>query len=226
MKKVKKVGLLPLLVMGLLMILTCSCEKDLDNGTVTDLDLNLYQTVKIGDQWWMSENLKTTKFNDGIDIAKVEGNSAWNILSGPGYCWYNNDEAGYKETYGALYNWYTVSSGRLCPSGWHVPSNSEWSTLEEFLGGTDLLGSKLREEGTVHWKNPAPANNETGFTALPGGYRNYNGDFLGILDVGGWSSATEKDTRDAWGRGIWANNQYDISFYWKTAGSSVRCIKD
>jgi len=104
-------------------------------GTITDIDGNYYTTVTIGTQVWMVENLKTTKYNDGTGIPLVTDNTVWCNLSTPGYCWYNNDETTYKNPYGALYNWHTVHTGKLCPSGWHVPTDSEWITLTSYFGG-------------------------------------------------------------------------------------------
>ena len=142
-------------------------------GTVTDVDGNVYNTVTIGTQCWLQENLKTTKYKDGTSIPLVTDNSAWGSLSTPGYCWYNNDDT-YKNTYGALYNYYTVLTNNLCPSGWHVATEREWSTLVTYLGGASIAGGKLKESGTTHWVTPnTGANNETGFIALPGGRREH-----------------------------------------------------
>jgi uncharacterized protein (TIGR02145 family) len=137
---------------------------------VTDIDGNVYNTVTIGDQVWMAENLKTTKLNDGTSISNAIDNIAWASLSTPGYCWFINNRATY-EIYGALYNWYAVYTDKLCPTGWHVPSNSEWTTLTDHLGGAEVAGGKLKESGSSHWASPnTGATNVTGFTALPGGY--------------------------------------------------------
>ena len=207
--------------------LLSSCEKEPMEGTVADVDGNVYKTVKIGDQWWMAENLKTTKYNDGINLPNVTGNSTWSSLLTPGFCWYNNDEDTFKNTYGALYNWYAVSTGRLCPIGWHVPSHSEWNTLETFLGGLTVAGAKLQETGTTHWQSPNDnATNETLFTALPGGYRNHDGNFYGIYSSTGWFSATEKNHNDAWVRSMYSNSGYTADGYWKKAGYGIRCVKD
>lgn len=195
-------------------------------STVLDIDNNVYNVAKIGNQLWTVENLKTMKFNDGGEIPNVTDKTSWEGLSTPGFCWYNNNPITYGADYGGYYNWYAINTGKLCPAGWHVPNNSDWTTLENYLGGTAAIGVKIKEDGIDHWRNPNTATNESGFTGLPGGYRNYNGDFLGITDVGGWGSATEKDSRDSWDRVVWPNNQYDISFYWKTSGRNVRCIKD
>ena len=120
-------------------------------GNVTDDDGNVYHSVTIGTQVWMVENLKTTKYNDGTSIPLVTDATDWHNLLTPGYCWNNNDEATYKATYGALYNWYTVNTGNLCPTGWHVPGDAEWTTLTTYLGGEDVAGGKLKEVGITHW---------------------------------------------------------------------------
>ena len=118
-------------------------------GTVTDIDGNVYHTVTIGTQTWMVENLKTTKYNDGTAIPLVTDSTAWLNLTTPGYCWYNNDAATYKNTYGALYNWFTVNTSKLAPSGWHVPTDAEWTTLITYLGGETVAGGQMKSTGTI-----------------------------------------------------------------------------
>ena len=187
-----------------------------------------YTTVQIGSQCWMAENLATTKYNDGTDIPLVTGNTAWGSLTTPGYCWYNNDSATYGNTYGAIYNWYTVNTGNLCPTGWHVSTDGEWTTLTTYLGGESVAGGKLKETGTTHWNPPnTGATNETGFTALPGGRRGYSGTFGNIGNYGFWWSATEFSTDRAWYRIMY----YDDSDVGrgndrKKFGFSVRCLRD
>ena len=207
---------------------------------VTDVEGNVYKTVVIGTQVWMAENLKTTKYNDGITIPHVTDNAAWASLTTPGYCWYNNDAATYKATYGALYNWYTVNTGILCPMGWHVPSDNEWKELEMHLGMSrneaDLIdwrggdeGGKLKETSTSHWFNPnTGATNESGFTALPGGDRyGIDGTFHDIGNYAGFWSITQYSTGDAWNRNLYyGNSMVYRGIYWKTVGFSVRCLKN
>jgi uncharacterized protein (TIGR02145 family) len=198
--------------------------------TVKDDDGNSYTTVTIGTQVWMKENLKTTKYNDGTSIPLVTDATAWTNLSTPGYCWYNNDAANYKAPYGALYNWYTVNTGNLCPTGWHVPTDAEWTTLTDYLGGTSVAGGKLKEEGTVNWNSPnTGATNESGFTALPGSGRSYvDGIFDYIGDYGYWWSSTVSSTSYAWVREL----SYDLTDIISGGrghinyGFSVRCIKN
>jgi uncharacterized protein (TIGR02145 family) len=195
--------------------------------TLTDIEGNVYNTVTIGDQIWMKENLKTTQFNDGKVIPLVTDKSDWENLRTPGYCWYENSKS-IGATYGALYNWYTVNTGKLCPGGWHVPIDEEWTILTSYLGGEDVAGRKLKESGTNHWESPnTGATNESGFTGLPGGYRNYNGNFDNIVLFGYWWSATGNEAAYAWNR--YMNYNYAIVYRYsrhKEVGFSIRCIKD
>ena len=196
--------------------------------TVSDIEGNIYNIVTIGTQTWMTENLKTTKYNDGTSIPSVTGTTEWSNLTTPGYCWYNNDAATYKDIYGALYSWYTVNTGKLCPTGWHVPSKDEWTTLATYLGGEGVAGGKLKETGTSHWLSPnTGANNTSGFTALPGGYRYTAGEFDFVGIDGFWWSANESNTGWAYSREL--DNDYPDFFEFndpKKAGFSVRCLKD
>ena len=138
-----------------------------DYSIIADIDGNIYNTVIIGTQVWMKENLKATKLNDGTNILLETDNATWISLTDPAYCWYNNDASSYKNTYGALYNWFTVETGKLCPTGWHVPSDAEWFTLIDFLGGESVAGGKLKEIGNTHWNSPnTGATDEYGFTAI------------------------------------------------------------
>jgi uncharacterized protein (TIGR02145 family) len=114
--------------------------------TVVDIDNNIYNTITIGTQTWMKENLKTTKYNDGTAIPLIEDTTAWGVQPTPAYCWYNNDSSKYKNPYGAFYNWYVVNAGNLCPTGWHVPSDVEWTILTDFLGAKVLQGVNLKKQ--------------------------------------------------------------------------------
>jgi uncharacterized protein (TIGR02145 family) len=195
---------------------------------VKDIDGNNYKTVTVGSQVWMAENLKTTKYNDGALIPGIIDNVAWGVLTTPGCSWYNNDATGNKNKYGALYNWYTVSTNKLCSKGWHVPSDTEWSALTTNLGGESTAGGKLKETGTTHWEKPnSGVTNESSFTALPGGYRNNKGAFANIGFFGFWWSSTEYVATAAWCRSLscGGNNVLRI-FSLKKNGYSVRCIKD
>jgi uncharacterized protein (TIGR02145 family) len=205
-----------------------SCKKDEDPNTVTDIDGNIYHTVTIGTQVWMVENLKTTKYRDGSHVPIVKDYTEWMILTTPGYCWYDNNQATYKGTYGALYNWHAVNTGKLCPTGWHVPTDAEWVSLMNYLGGLSEAGGKLKELGTAHWDSPnSGATNETGFTALAAGCRGIDGSFILIGQRGAWWSVTEYNAWSAMSMNIDYNDSEmkDIA-YGKTNGMSARCMKD
>lgn len=194
--------------------------------TVNDIVGNTYNTVIIGNQLWLSENLKTTKLNDGTTISLVNDNTAWRNISTPGYCYYNFD-ANYNNPYGALYNWYVVNTGKLCPAGWHVPSNSEWTTLITILGGKLIAGGKLKEMGSDNWLSPnTGASNESGFTGLAGGYRSDFGTFASLRVSGFyWFSDGPPDV----GQGIeliWSGEYENFMYLSKHWGLTVRCIKD
>lgn len=239
-----------LVIITLFAMVFSACEKDDDNdptsnnplngkttaefnssvtyGTMTDQDGNVYKTVTIGSQTWMAENLRTTKYNDGTAIPLVTDLSEWSDLSTGAYCNYDNtNNTDTIATFGRLYNWYAVNTGKLAPKGWHVPTDAEWTTLTIFLR-VGVSGGKLKETGTSHWSTPnTRATNETGFTALPGGYRNSGGTFGGIGDNGLWWSATEGDAGGAWDWSIC----YDLGgegrlYDYKEVGISVRCVRD
>ena len=222
-------AVIKLLLILLASVYFYSCEKD-KLETVTDFDGNVYNTVRIGTQIWMAENLKTTKFNDGADIPLVTDYSEWGNLTSPGYCWYNNDKYTYGGIYGALYNWYTVNTGKLCPEGWHVPSDVEWNVLENYLGGETVAGGKLKEAGTEHWEYPnTGATNVSGFTALPGSGRYQSEMFTEIGFFGNWWSSSQED--QGFPYSVYRNLTYfDGGIYWGGSGISdglsVRCIKD
>jgi len=197
-------------------------------GTVTDKDGNVYKTVIIGNQTWMAENLKTTKYRNGDPIPQVLENAKWGTLKTGAYCFYNNDPTK-KTTYGALYNWLAVIDKRnIAPAGWHIPTDQEWATLTTFLGGRDQAGGKLKETLTTHWLDPnTGATNSTGFSGLPGGYRNSAGVSDKAGYCGGWWSSTAYSTTVAWYRytDYSTSNLYSCSGF-KNSGFSVRCIKD
>jgi uncharacterized protein (TIGR02145 family) len=215
-----------------LLFLTCLCAalSGCHSNTVKDIDGNRYKTVTIGTQVWMKENLKTTRYNDGTLIPLVTDYDAWTGLITPAFCWYNNDQAN-KNVYGALYNWYAVSTGKLCPVGWHVSDDSEWIEMKIALDGagfSENAGGILKEAGTSHWKSPnTGANNKTGFTALPGGYRSYNGSYSYLGIYGYWWSSNQFMESNVY---FW-NLRYKsgLAFKYiaeKPNGFSVRCLKD
>jgi uncharacterized protein (TIGR02145 family) len=194
-------------------------------GRLSDIEGNDYGTVKIGNQLWMKENLKTTKYNDGTPIPLVAGNAVWENLSTPAYCWYNN-EISNRNTYGALYNWYVVNTEKVCPTGWHVPSNEDWRILTEYIGG-ETEGDKLKEIANSLWTNSIHSNNETDFTAVPGGMRDNVGGFDNLGGVGVWWSNDEDLYGSAWCKvlGSQTNNISQTTFNY-VDGFSIRCLKD
>lgn len=211
---------------------------DLPN-TVTDIEGNTYKTVVIGTQTWMAENLKTTKYNDGTAIPNVTDNTAWSQLSTPAYCWYNNDAATYKDLYGALYNWHTVETSKLCPTGWHVPSDDEWKTLEMHLGmsqtDADNIGNRGTNEGiklksTSGW-NRNNGTNESGFNALPGGYRGYSlGSFSSVSYYADFWTSTPSGSSYGY---VWKrqlqyapNSIVERDYASPSNGRSIRCVQD
>lgn len=200
---------------------------DFETDTLFDIEGNKYHAVKVDTLWWMAENLKVTKLNDGTDIPLVTGTSDWCTTEMPSYCWSGNDYSN-NEEYGLLYNWYAVNTGRLCPAGWHVSAYSEWEAMDSFLGTES--GDRLKETGTEHW----PASNEgatnaVGFTALPGGYRDgSDGRFYGPGYDGYWWSSAESSATGA--KGVCISYQYSYlsanNDAFKKNGYSVRCVKD
>lgn len=253
MREKKKKMIFPLLIMGVFLLFSSGCEKDggkelssndqtngkttaifnpsVTYGSLSDQDGNLYKTVTIGTQTWMAENLRTTKYNDGVPIPNITDNNHWSSRTDGAYCNYENSED-YDTiaTYGRLYNWYAINTLKLAPKGWHVPTLAEWRELIDYLGGEDFSGNKLREFGTTHWySDHNEITNETGFTALPGGLRRLDGTFERIGRYSYWWFATEY------------NNTSHEACYWKIYidwggvedeiapkefGLSVRCVRD
>jgi uncharacterized protein (TIGR02145 family) len=194
---------------------------------IADIDGNIYNIASIGTQIWMEENLKTTKYNDGESIPNVTDNFAWSGLRTPAYRWYNNN-ATYKNTYGALYNWFTVKTGKLCPTGWHVPNDNDWMTLISYSGTESSAGIRLKEPGISHWSSPnAGVTNETSFTALPGGENTGN---TGSYNLGTFATfwSTSEYNFD-YSNTIHMDYNYDgvsVMSYNKSSGLSIRCLKD
>jgi uncharacterized protein (TIGR02145 family) len=227
MKTKNRIWIYPLIVMGLIVMFTNSCEKDTVETTVKDIDGNIYNTIKIGDQTWMVENLKTTKYNDGTEIPNITDKDEWKTLSTPAYCWYDNDFAN-ENSYGALYNGYAINTAKLAPTGWHVATNDEWLQLIDSVGGLIIAAAKLKEMGTIHWQEPNEhETNEVGFTALPGGTRDSGGTFYYIGLEGAWWSATEtNDNRNFNCRMYHKWDDVWNTYSYKVNGLSVRCVKD
>lgn len=222
------------LVSTTFLIFLFACEKDDEKinftyGSMTDVEGNVYNTIDIGNQTWMAENLRTTKYNDGTNIPLVLDDSEWKYMKSPAYCWFENDKDSYSIDFGALYNWYTINTKKLCPTGWRVPSEEDWNKLILYAGGEDIAGGKLK--ATTHWRSPnIGATNETGFTALPMGIRYSGGYFHQIEYLGGgatWWSATELSQTHAklfhlnYSGSHLFNNRDS-----KAGGYAIRCIKD
>jgi len=217
-------------------ILPITFNPSITYGSMSDQDGNTYKTVTIGTQTWMAENLKTTKYNDGTSISYISDADAWYNTYTPAYCWYNNSII-YKSSYGALYNGINLS--KISPTGWHIPTKAEWNTLVNFLGGETIAQGKLKEKGTSHWLSPnTNATNESGFTALPGSIRRYEGDYgqYGhILTDGFWWSSDygagggyDSHGRDHKDMYAFTLNYLNFSEYGlcQEDGASIRCVKD
>lgn len=232
-----KTSLFHIILFCALFILNNSCKKDDENPIVKDIDGNVYHTVKLGTQIWMVENLKTTKLNDGTPIKLVTDPLKWKNLTTPGYCWYNNDEVTNKPKNGALYNWYTVETGKLCPTGWHVPSDDEWKELEMYLGmtqkevdldypwrGTDQ-GTQLKS--ISGWNSEGNGTDIVGFSAQPAGCMDKDGKFgyAGIC-AWFWTSSEQDNTPYVWDRRIYNNSPQILRGNpEKEYGLSIRCVR-
>ena len=200
---------------------------------IKDIDGNTYKTVTIGTQTWMAENLKVSKYNDGTPIPNVAENSQWQKNTTGAWCNYNNSDS-LGKIYGKLYNWYAVSpttngNKSLCPKGWHVPTDVDWTVLTDYLGGEIVAGGKLKEVITSSWNIPnTDATNSSLFTGLPGLFRNNDGTYESIKQLGGWWSSTESKSDAAWIRYLdnTSGVLYRIIDGDKEGGVSVRCLKD
>ena len=224
----------PLLFSGL--VILTGCEKGYDSpvyhpvpDSVTDIDGYIYHTVKIGTQAWLVENLKTIHYRNGDPVNTSNGPSIWGTDKTGASCAYNNDESSV-ETYGRLYNWYAANDARnLCPSGWHIPAEPEWKMLMDYLGGELAAGGELKSTGSAYWYAPnTDATNNSGFTALPSGYRNDTGVFANRRFSAIFWSSTQLDSTHAWYRYLYANygGMYKDNYHNKSHGFSIRCIMD
>lgn len=200
-------------------------------ATVLDADNNEYPVLKAHGKYWMAKNLRTTKFANGDNIPTTS-TPGLDITSeiDPIYRWSYNGSYDSTVVYGNLYSWFTATDSRnVCPTGWHLPTDAEWTALENLLGTYTIAGSKLKESGNDHWIAPynSDATNESCFTALPGGYRPSNGSFALINNEGRFWTATESETANAWSRTLTAGSGLvSRTGADKKAGLSVRCIKD
>ena len=206
-------------------------NANLTYGTLTDVDHNIYKTITIGNQTWMAENLRTTKYRNGEVIPYVTSNDDWKGLKTAAYSSYENTTDLEKiATYGYLYNWFAVSDQRnLAPEGWHVATDEEWKVLTTFLEGESVAAGELKEVGSLHWNDTnTGATNSTGFTALPAGRREYtDGSFINEGYNGFWWTSSPYNPDYSWYRQM----NYDAVFvnpanFHKQYGFSVRCVKD
>lgn len=219
------------------------------NSQIKDIDGNTYKTINIGSQTWMAENLKTTKLNDGTKIPVIEDNDQFIAQKTPALCWYNNENT-YEKIYGGLYNWYSVKTLKLCPTGWHVPSDAEWMTLELAIGITqDDAVNGVWDRGKDHgdklkdpsgWDSADNTVKTSGFAALPGGLRADDGSFMSAKKESGmnfnlsayfWTSTPREGTeienaKDAYYRSINQDNSIERNISNNYRAHSIRCIKD
>jgi len=235
MKNKTSILIYPFVIMLVCLMLSSACKKD-DNtnnnnntgGTVSDINGNAYNTVTIGSLVWMVQDLKTTKYCNGDSIPNVIQSSEWSALTTSAYCNYDNQVSN-GSIYGHLYNYKAVSDSRkLCPAGWHVATDADWTTLTTLLGGNTIAGGKLKETGTTHWLAPnTGATDSYGFKALPNGERRSTASFDYLGEYANWWTATEYDASQAWVRYI-SNTGVDITrqLYNKGYGYAVRCVKD
>ena len=236
---------------ALLLLAICSCSKDEDNNASSSNSNNLrvssvnnnvafFPSVTIGSQVWMTRNLEVTTYRDGTPIPGVPNPSSWQQLTTGAWCYYENVGAN-GTTYGKIYNWYAVAGiydaaslanpalrKTLAPSGWHIPSNTEWAYLVNILGGQNVAGGKMKETGTLHWFSPnINATNSSGFTGLPGGGRTSGGYYDWLRNSSAFWSSTELDANQAWYLTLWYNDaKAPMSSVFKDYGWSVRCIRD
>jgi uncharacterized protein (TIGR02145 family) len=222
------------------LVIFCSdCEElDMFNGTIWKTMAGtaacvspILNFVKICDQTWMLNNLSVAKYRNGDDIPQVTDPTTWGNLTTGAWCWYNNDSATNAAIYGRLYNWYAVNDPRgLAPSGWHIPSDAEWTALGTCLQGVQNAGGLMKETGTIHWANPNyAATNSSGFTGLPGGLRYTIGSvtYVDLKIYGYWWSSTAWGNTNAMGRLLSnTSSSLDSPIFYKTLGISVRCVKD
>jgi len=216
-----------LLIITIFSLLLANCEKE--SGLPRDGDGNVYDTIRIGTQTWLAENLKTTKYNNGVSIPLVTDNDQWISTTSAAFCWYGNNQGLVKNDYGALYNWWAAKLPYLCPVGYRVPAREDWVTLIDFLGGENIAGGKLKITGTIFWENDMLASNESGFSAVGGGVREHNaGTFHSLRKYGYWWN-TSLGVDEANGRRIMLS-QYstvaELGGLNKKTGMSVRCIKN
>jgi uncharacterized protein (TIGR02145 family) len=222
-----------IIALFLLSFYACSDDETPANNntnpnTVTDVDGNVYHTIKIGTQTWTVENLKVTRYRNGDLMPNITGNLLWEMQTTGAYSSYDNNTKNLA-TYGGLYNWYAVKDNRgLAPTGWHIPTEAEWTTLRTYLGTFSNPGGKMKETDTLHWLTPnTGATNESGFNGLPGGLRFDVGGYEGIREQANFWTATEQNTNLAYYSNLMYNTtNLTITSFGKTCGFSVRCVKN
>lgn len=201
------------------------CEKE--SNLPVDGDGNVYDTIVIGTQVWLAEDLKTTKYNNGVSIPLITDNTQWASMSSAAFCWYENNDT-LKENYGALYNWWAAKVSFLCPVGYHVPSKDEWQTLIDYLGGEEIAGDKLKTTGNQFWASGNHSTNESEFSAMPGGLRFPNdGSFNSMTGWGYWWTSTSRSGDSGYRVSMFCSHSFaEIGSFGKQSGYSVRCVKD
>lgn len=210
----------------LAMLIISACGDD--HNSVRDIDGNVYRTVSIGDQVWMAENLRATHYRNGDPLLALPDTSLWANSKSGAYCYYDNDSQNISR-YGLLYNWHAINDSRnIAPEGWHLPSEEEIMELMNFLGGDTSGAGKLKEAGLSRWLAPnLGATNESGFTALPGGYRLDKGTYHTAASNGYWWSANRSYEMYAWSPRLYTGfADVKRERYYENYGFSVRCIKD
>ena len=227
-------------IFAFLMLLSSLRILSQETGTFTDSrDGNIYSTLTIGTQTWMAENLKYLQSVVGPATGS-QTNPYYYVYGYKGTVVADAKATANYTTYGVLYNWPAAINGEasstanpsgvqgICPTDWHLPSDAEWTQLTDYLGGTSVAGGKLKETGTSHWSSPnTGATNEAGFTALPGGGRNYYGAFDYCCGHGRWWSATEDGTDNAWYHYVYyLDSGVSRVSYYKELGFSIRCVRD
>ncbi len=218
-----------MLISGVIIFIFAGCEKD-DGKTdpVADIDGNVYETIPVGNQVWMAENLRTTKLNDGTEIRLITKNQEWYNNSGPAFSWYNNDSSMFKVPYGALYNGYIAVNEKICPAGWRVPDKNDWNELVITLGDSTVAGGKLKVEGPTQWHSPnTGSDNSSKFTALPSGIRYFEGTFSSLSYFTAFWSVTESDTSSLFFMSLsYLDAKASSGSKSKKHGFSIRCIRD
>jgi uncharacterized protein (TIGR02145 family) len=195
--------------------------------TISDIEGNTYNTINIGNQIWMTSNLSTSRFRNGVYIPYILNSTQWATTKSPALSFYNHDN-NFESNYGKQYNWYAVADPQgLCPVGWHIPTNSDWTVLSDNLGGLNLAGGRMKNAGTTFWIFPSNGTNASGFNGLPGGFRNVDGTFGILLHNAYWWSATDENEQNAFSRSIvYTDNVLSVNSSLKNQGFSIRCLKD